>query len=111
MLLSHLPANCHESRGSGRFGRGERRQCGQDERGGWVVRFERGKQQGALLLVELILRRPGDFLAHVAGEFSECDGSIAVSIGLPSESFQEIVGEEAMAVLLNQGVSGREFVG
>ena len=59
-----------------------------------------GNQQGSLLLVEPRLRRPGDFLAYVASEFSQCHGSIAVGVGLSPESFQEVIGEEAMAVLV-----------
>jgi len=99
-VLSCLPANHYESRSLWRFGRGERRKCGQRECSNWVIWFERGKQQGSSFLVELRLRRPGDFWAHLAGEFSERDGSIAVGISLSSESFQEVVGEEAMAVLV-----------
>jgi len=51
-------------------------------------------------------------LAQVAGEFSECNRSIAVGIGLASEFFQEVVGEEAVAMLETTDVtSGRELAG
>jgi hypothetical protein len=44
-----------------------------DGRGGLVVWLEWWKWPGLLLLIELSLRRPGDFLSHIAGEFAQRD--------------------------------------
>jgi hypothetical protein len=51
-----------------------------------------------LLLIELSLRRPGDFLAHVAGEFAQRDIVVPIRIGLSPQSPQQIVGEQAVAM-------------
>ena len=49
-------------------------------------------------MVELRLSRPGDFWAHIAGEFAPRDIVVPIRIGLSPQSPQQIVGEQAVAM-------------
>src|SRR5512140_2503101 len=64
---------------------------------GWV---DRRNSERTLLLVHVGLGSPAHFLAEIGHRFTECHVAIPVGISLTAQGPQQVVGEQAMPMLV-----------
>ena len=82
------------------FGGLDRGDLGQYQGSGRIGWADRWNSERALLLVHVGLGGPAHFLAKIAYRFTECYVAIPVGIGLTAHGPQQIVGEQAMPMLV-----------
>ena len=82
------------------FGALDRSGLGQYQGSGRIGWADRRNSERALLLVHVGLGGPAHFLAEIGHRFAECHVAIPVGIGLTAQCPQQIVGEQAMPMLV-----------
>ena len=82
------------------FGTLDRGKLGEDQGSGRICWDNRRNRKRALLLIHVCLGGPAHFLAEIGHRFAECHVAIPIGIGLTAQCPQQIVGEQAMPMLV-----------